>query len=325
MLDNEITFKDKSLEDGSKFVNLSHYGLIRFSGDDAQSFLQNQLTCDLREINRQKAQFGSYCTPQGRVLVSFLLWQQNNDYFMQIPVSLLTSIKKRLSLYVLRAKVQLIDATDTLVRIGLIGADAAKTMQQIIGLDFDSNPCLQVRQNEKVCAISFSRHQMELITSMNDAPLLMDSLSQHAIPADINFWNWLNIQSAIPTILPETQEMFLPQMINLDAIGGISFNKGCYPGQEIVARTHYLGKLKRRMYSARIGTIDTISPGDLLYSRDMDDQSCGNIVNVASSPNGDFDVLAVIQQSSVETCLIHWQSLQGPTLQIKPPPYSLSD
>lgn len=325
MMDNEIAMKNKSLEFDAKLINLSHYGLIRIVGEDAQTFLQNQLTCDLREINQQKAQHGSYCTPQGRVLVSFLLWQQDNDYFMQIPASLLASIKKRLSLYVLRAKVQLIDATDTSVRIGLTGSDAARAIQQITGLNFESNHHLQVRQNEKLCAISLSGYHIELITSTDDAPRLIDNLRQHAKPADINFWNWLNIQSAFPMILPETQEMFLPQMINLDAMGGISFKKGCYPGQEIVARTHYLGKLKRRMYLARIATIDTIKPGDLLYSHDMNDQSCGNIVNIASSPNGDFDVLAVIQQSSVETCPIHWQSPQGPTLQIKPLPYSLTD
>ena len=109
----------------------------------------------------------------------------------------------------------------------------------------------------------------------------------------------------------------------MDAIGGISFKKGCYPGQEIVARTQYLGKLKRRMFLAHIPAVEAVKAGDELYSTDMDDQSSGNIVNAALSPNGGFDILAVIQQSSVDSCQIHWQSLQGPVLQIKSLPYSL--
>jgi len=124
-------------------------------------------------------------------------------------------------------------------------------------------------------------------------------------------------------ILSETQDEFLPQMINLDSIGGISFKKGCYPGQEIVARTQYLGKLKRRMFLAHISTTEAIRAGDALYSSDMDDQSSGNILNVAVSPNGGFDVLAVIQQSSVDSNEIHWRSLSGPVLEIKALPYSV--
>ena len=112
-------------------------------------------------------------------------------------------------------------------------------------------------------------------------------------------------------------------MINLDAIGGISFKKGCYPGQEIVARTQYLGKLKRRMFLAHIATTEAVKVGDELYSIDMENQSSGNIVNAAMSPNGGFDILAVIQQSSVDSYQIHWQSLQGPVLEIKLLPYSL--
>ena len=196
-------------------------------------------------------------------------------------------------------------------------------IEKITGLPYNSDKPLQIKHNKKISIIYFSQQYIELITSTEDAPPLWEYLNQHGKLANINLWDWLNIQSAIPVILPETQEMFLPQMINLDAIGGISFKKGCYPGQEIVARTQYLGKLKRRMYLAHVATADTIKPGDPLYSCDMNHQSSGNIVNIAPSPYGDFDVLAVIQQSSVETCEIHWQSLQGPSLQIKPLPYPL--
>ncbi|PXW88195.1 hypothetical protein C8R34_1084 [Nitrosomonas sp. Nm84] len=305
-------------------ADLSHYGLIRFSGNDAQTFLQNQLSCDVREVNLQQAQYGSYCTPKGRVLANFLLWQQGDDYLMQLPASLIASMQKRLALYVLRAKVQLTDASNDLVRIGIAGPNAALLIKEITRSSHGSNQSLQVTHHEKISILYLSQQRMELITPIENAPMLWEHLNQNATPVGADCWDWLTIQAAIPTILPETQEAFLPQMINLDAIGGISFKKGCYPGQEIVARTQYLGKLKRRMFLAHIATTETISTGDALFSMDMDDQSSGNIVNAALSPHGGFDVLAVIQQSSVDTCDIHWQSLQGPVLKIKPLPYLLS-
>lgn len=323
-----IHFGDNATElEGTKTgtiaSDLSHYGLIRFSGNDAPSYLQSQFSCDIREINLKKAQYGSYCNPKGRVLASFLLWQQDDNFFMQLPVSLCTSIQKRLSLYVLRANVQLNNVSDTLVRIGIAGQNAASLTEEITGSSCNLIQPTQVIHNKNITIISLAQNRLELITSIENAIPLWEHFSQNAKPVGANCWNWLDIQSGIPVILPETQEQFLPQMINLDAIGGISFKKGCYPGQEIVARTQYLGKLKRRMFLAHIATAEVARAGDELYSIDMDDQSSGNIINAALSPNGGFDILAVIQQSSVDSSEIHWQSLQGPVLQIKSLPYSL--
>lgn len=320
----DIAAELKDTQTGTIMADLSHYGLIRFSGDDAQTFLQSQLSCDIREINLQKAQYGGYCTPKGRVLASFLLWQQDNYLLMQLPASLSASVQKRLALYVLRSKVQLIDARDDLIRIGIAGPNAATLIEEITGSSRSSDQSLlRIIHNGKVTILCLAQNRMELITPIENAPALWERLNQQATPVGASCWDWLNIQSGIPVILPEIQEEFLPQMINLDALGGISFKKGCYPGQEIVARTQYLGKLKRRMFLAHIATTETVKTGDALYSADMNGQSSGNIVNAASSPDGGFDVLAVIQQSSVDTCAIHWQSLQGSVLRIKSLPYTL--
>lgn len=305
-------------------ADLSHYGLIQFSGSDAQSFLQSQLSCDVKEINPQKAQYGSYCTPKGRILASFLLWQKGEDYLMQLPASLGASIQKRLSLYVLRAKVQVTDAGDTIVRIGIRGQNAAELIGEITGLKLNSNQPMSVVHGENISILCLSQHRMELIIPIEDASIIWKHLARYARPVGAACWDWLDIQSGIPVILPETQEAFLPQMVNLDAIGGVSFKKGCYPGQEIVARTQYLGKLKRRMFLAHISTDEAVKAGDELYSIDMNDQSSGRIVNAVPSPNGGFDVLTVIQQSSVDAHQIHWQSLNGPVLEIKRLPYSLN-
>ncbi len=317
----DITSELQDTQTTTIITDLSHFDLIRFSGNDAKSFLQNQLSCDIREINLHAAQYGCYCTPKGRILANLLLCQQDADLLMQLPTDLSPSIQKRLSMYILRAKVQLTKASDDLVQIGIAGSNAITLIQDITGCTFDLNQSLQVIQHEHTCYIYLSRQRVELITPIKSAILLWKHLSQHAKPVGASCWNWLNIQSAIPIILPETQEMFLPQMVNLDVIGGISFKKGCYPGQEIVARTQYLGKLKRRMHLAHIATTETIKAGDALFSHDMDDQSTGNIVNVAPSPQGGFDVLAVIQQSSIGTCEIRWKSPQGPVLDIQSLPY----
>jgi folate-binding protein YgfZ len=136
-------------------------------------------------------------------------------------------------------------------------------------------------------------------------------------------WDWLNIRSGIPVILPQTQEKFVAQMANFDVIGGVSFKKGCYPGQEIVARMQYLGHLKRRMYLAHLDTDEIPQPGDELFSADMEDQASGMIANASPAPGGGCDVLAVVQITSRDTQTVHWKSPHGEALHFLPLPYPL--
>ncbi len=311
-----------TIQNGNYLTDLSHFGLIRFSENDAQSFLQSQLTCNVREITAQHMQYGGYCNSSGRILASFLLWRNEQDYLMQLPANLCSSIQKRLSLYVLRANVKLSDDSGSFVQIGISGPDAIDLVAKISapGLYFER---LQVLNQDDITILCLSMQRFVLIVPIEQAPILWDQLSQFAQPIGVDYWDWLDIQSGIPVIQPETQEKFIPQMVNLDVIGAVSFKKGCYPGQEIVARTQYLGKIKKRMYLAHIDTRLKVTAGDALFSADMDDQSCGNIVNAAVTPHGGHDVLAVVQCNSAETSPIHWQSLQGPELIFKPLPYLL--
>lgn len=299
----------KHTQSGTIVVDLSQFGVIRFSGEDAQTFLQGQLTCDVNQINDQLAQFGSYCTPKGRMLVSFHLWKDHDDYLMQLPLELCASTQKRLSMFVMRAKVKLTNDSDSLIRIGLAGCGSAvlvETLRRDLSL-FD--------------VISHTQDCFELITTPGNAPTLWVHLVESAKPVGAVCWDWLSIRSGVAVILPATQEQFVPQMANLDIIGGVSFKKGCYPGQEIVARTQHLGKIKRRMYLANIPTMDAVVAGDELFSKDMAEQSCGKIVNAAPSPNGGVDVLAVIQVTSAEGGPIHWKSQDGSILAVIPLPY----
>ncbi|WP_244072065.1 folate-binding protein YgfZ [Nitrosomonas sp. PY1] len=306
-------------------IDLSqYYGLIQFSGEDAGTFLQNQLTCDVREVSEHQASYGGYCTPKGRVLVNFLLFRYKHRYILQLPKNLCESLQKRLSLYKLRAKVIIENVSQEYTCIGLAGSHLSQTLGRLFtSLPTLNQPLRFVDLNDHAF-LCLASNRIQLISPSTNAIATWEHLHQQIQIADIAYWNHLTIQAGIPVVLMETQEKFLPQMINLDAIGALSFKKGCYPGQEIVARTQYLGKLKRRMYLCHITTSDIVNPSDSLYCADSADQSCGSIVNATTSQSHDgYDVLAVIQQSSVEAGEIHWGSLLGPVIQIKTLPYLL--
>ncbi|SEK60772.1 YgfZ/GcvT domain-containing protein [Nitrosovibrio tenuis] len=313
-----------SIGSASVLVDLSHLGLISFSGEDAQSFLQGQLSCDVRLATPSAAVYGSYCNPKGRMLASFLLWGDNGGgYVMQLPAALQPAIQKRLFLYVLRAKVRLADSSDPLVRIGVAGSDADALIAKV--LDKVPDRDLGMFHGEKGSVLRLAEDRFELLVKAEQGPEVWEGLSKNAVPVGAPCWDWLQIKAGIPVITPATQEQFIPQMANLDAIGGISFQKGCYPGQEIVARSQYLGKIKRRMYLANVQPMVPETPveaGDELFSVDMGEQSSGMVVNATASPNGGFDMLAVIQTSSIEAGNIHWKALDGPALEIMPLPYS---
>ena len=309
----------KSTCSNTVLADLSHFGLIHFSGEDASVFLQGQLSCDVRKIDHCTAQYGSCCTPKGRMLASFLIWQNSSGYLMQIPIPLLITLEKRLSMYVLRSKVRLNNDSDTFVRIGVAGNHASEVIEKIFGVTPD--PFLGVTNSAHGSILCLAQNRFEIVTTPEHAPKLWEHLRKHAMPVGRFCWDWLEIKAGIPVITPATQEQFVPQMTNLEAIGGISFQKGCYPGQEIVSRTQFLGKIKRRMYLANICTKEPIAAGDELYSNKK--QACGMVVNAAPSPEGGYDVLAVIQTDSVKNENIYWKALKGPILKIMPLPYLL--
>jgi folate-binding protein YgfZ len=164
----------------------------------------------------------------------------------------------------------------------------------------------------------------QIITSPQHATLVWNQFGRALRPVGSGCWDWMNIMDGVPVILPPTQEQFVAQMVNFDLLDGISFSKGCYPGQEIVARTRYLGKLKRRMYLAHVDCADAPVPGNELYSADMGGQSSGMIVNSAASPDGGYDVLAVVQIASAEAHPICIGSIEGAELSLLTLPYALT-
>ncbi len=298
--------------------DLSQFGTLRVSGEEAQSFLQNLLSNDIRLVDASNAQLSSFNTAKGRMLAVLLIWREGEDYLLQLPTTLTEALRKKLSMYVLRAKVKITDVSNERVTLGISGPSAAERL----GSYYQDLPAVDMAcvSHEGVNLIRINATRYLLSAPAVQAVKLWSDLGVY--PVGSVCWDWLNIRSGIPVVVPKTQEEFVPQMANLDALGGINFKKGCYPGQEIVARMHYLGKLKRRMYLAHIECTEAPQVGEALFSADMEGQPSGMIANVAPSPNGGYDLLAVLQTASVDTHPIHTQA--GVALEILPLPYTLS-
>ena len=301
--------------------DLSHYGVIAAGGSDAAAFLQAQLTNDVRELTPNRAQLSGYCSPKGRLLAICLLSRHDDEFFLELPGELLAAVRKRLNMYVLRSKVTLQDASERWVRIGLGGTGAASALEAILGAVPQS--AFEMARHAEGSVIRLPGDRFEILVRPSSAADLWDRLAAHATPAGALGWEWLGIRAGIPTITHATQDQFVPQMVNFELIGGVNFQKGCYPGQEIVARTHYLGRIKRRMFLANIAAPLAPQPGDELYSPDLAGQASGMIVNAAPAPDSGFDALAVISVESARTQPIHFKSLDGPALTLLPLPYAV--
>lgn len=306
---------------GTVLCDLSHLGLIGASGADTDTFLQGQLSSDVRQLTATRAQPSSYNTPKGRVLATPLLFRNADGTFLQLAGELAASIRKRLSMFVLRAKVELVDATDRWVRIGVAGVDAASLVASNLGVQPATT--LDVAHGDAATVIRLPGDRFEIVVAPALAGALWNRLRQGAVPVGATVWDWLEIRAGIATITPASQDEFVPQMLNLDLTGGVSFQKGCYPGQEIVARTQYLGKLKRRLYLAHVAAASAPTPTAPLFSADLEGQPSGTVVNAAPAPDGGFDLLAVIQISSAASQPVHVGSLEGPVLELLPLPYAL--
>lgn len=310
---------------GPVLADLSHFALIEASGPQAREFLNNQSTNDVSQLSDGRAMYAGYCSPKGRLLANFLLWQQKPDgpFILQLDAGLRESVHKRLSMYVLRAKVRLAQASEQLTCLGLRGAGAQDLLCSAVGQPAATT--MGIARFGEVLVVTLDIDRYEIVLPAAQARALWDALAARARPVGPPVWRWFDIRAGIPWISPRTQDQFVPQMANFDRIGALAYGKGCYPGQEIVARTHYLGRLKRRMY---VGHVDGGAgpsgpmPGDELFSVDFGEQSCGMVVNAAPAPDGGWDVLAVVQLESRDQ-VIHVGSIDGRLLSLFNPPYTL--
>jgi len=285
---------------GSIFADLSHYGLIAVHGDDAKVFLQGQLTNDVSKVDATHSQLSGLCTPKGRLLATFRVFRHGDSYYLCLPATMVEDVIKRLRLFVLRSNVSLEEASDTFVHIGISGDDAEAVLCSGAGQLPDAADATVVQDHQVVVRVPGIHPSYEVFTTCDQAMGLWDQLNVHGAPVGADAWQLLDILAGVPIVYPQTREAFVPQMVNLQLVDGVSFKKGCYTGQEIVARMQYLGKLKRRMYLARVSSETRPLPGEALFTADGAQQSCGQLVSVAQHPDGDYALLAVVQIASAE-------------------------
>ncbi len=271
---------------GAVVSPLTHFDLLRVHGRDATTFLQGQLTCDLDQVTSDQAQFGGYCTPKGRLLANFILFSTPQGYLMYLPADVSHSVAERLRKFVMRSEVK-IEGESSLVALGLAGPGALLLLQQ--ELVAPPQKRLAVSRRGGAALIRLPGDAFLVVAATSGVAMLWEGLTKGALAAGSECWNWLQIEAGVPWITALTQDQFLPQMIGLDAIGGVSFDKGCYTGQEIVARTHYRGEVKRRL---RLGhTRQKVRAGDALSSAG---QQRGTVLNAAAIPGDGWALLAVV-------------------------------
>ncbi len=314
----------EAARNGNIFSDLAQYRLVRFSGEDAQQFLSNLLSSDVRKLQIGECQYSTFSTPKGRMLASMLLVRTATDYLLLMPADIAGPIQRKLSMYILRSKVKASPQSTDEILLGIAGTGATQALADQFGVQTDSN--MQAKIVDETILISLDQQCWIVLTSPENATAMYGKLKSHSfVAAGSNAWNWRWIQRGFAWIYNETQEQFVAQMANMECLGAVSFSKGCYPGQEIVARTQYLGKLKRRMSLVHIDTdLNNAKRGTSLYSRELPGQAIGMIADVASAPDGGVDALAVVQSS----CWAHGVALgseAGPQLHAKPLPYAIVD
>ncbi|MDH5693453.1 MAG: folate-binding protein [Gammaproteobacteria bacterium] len=305
---NLVTFSDEinsnELLDTSACVTpCLDYGLIRVSGADAQSFLQGQTSNDVKELSPSRSQLSSYNHPKGRILALFVLHKIGESYVIRMPREILASTLKRLQMFVMRSAVKLEDVSEDYVIIGLAGRGCSKNVSaagfKVPENQFDTF----ATESGLVTRLSNREELFELLVEIDHSQAAWNSLCAQAKAVASHTWRLAKIRCGIPEVFQDTVEAFIPQMVNLDWLTGISFTKGCYPGQEIVARMHYLGNLKKRMYLVSFKTSEAmpVSNEKIFEIDSSNTQSVGNLVYCAPASKDEYLGLAVINIKSAES------------------------
>lgn len=295
---------------------LSHLAIVEVAGGDAGDFLHQQLTSDVKHLHDNAAQHSAWCSAKGRMLASFLLFRSGADYRLQMSADLLPAIAERLRMFVLRSRVTVIDHSGQCALIGLCGPQSTSILQDC-ALPTPAAAMTLARFAAGV-VLRLADTRFEIIVDGDGARTLWPTLARYARPVGAPVWQWLEVRAGVPLISERTREEFVPQMAHFERFGGVSFHKGCYPGQEVIARTQYLGKVKRHLY--RIRSAAPIAAGDALYSPAHPEQPCGMVANAAPAPSGGYEALAVVQESYVAAGILEWAKPGGARVDVESSP-----
>ena len=298
----------------SGVAELAHLGVIRAKGEDAAKFLQGQLTQDVAGMGPDQAHLAAFCNAKGRMQASFVVFKRVPDEILMVcSRDLLAQTLKRLSMFVMRAKVKLDDATADFTLLGLTGS----AIESIAGGALNPGATTTIDGVKLVFLHLGARQARALWCAPAGTPWPQGTRLAPPI------WAWLEVQSGIAMITMPIFEAFVPQMLNYESTGGVNFKKGCYPGQEVVARSQFRGTLKRRAYL--VHATSAMEPGQSLFVPDYAEQPVATVVQAAPAPGGGFDAIISGQTSAIDAGVLHLGDSNGPQLAVLPLPYALLD
>lgn len=304
---------------------LPELGVIEVSGPDALPFLSAQLTNDLRVLPEAGSQIGAWCTAQGRVLMVARICKRDAAFLLILPLETLTATLGRLQRYVLRAQVELRDGAGRIAFLGLSGPNAPSRAATRIGAAPERVDAVVHGGPLTALRLPGSVPRCLILGPPDEIAKLREVLWAGSTEVGAETWTLFDILAGIPTVVPATAEHFVPQMINLDALGGLSFSKGCYPGQEVIARLKYRGTLKRRMYLARATAPAVPEPGERLYRGGSESASAvGEVVAAAAYPGGGLALLAVVEIEAARGGAVHLEGAERPVLRFEALPYAVA-
>lgn len=322
----------EQLESGF-IATLPGAGIVRVSGEDAAAFIHGQLSHDIMNLKDDQARFAGYCTPEGRLLASVLAWKSGGDVWLLLPRDVLPGLLRRLQVYILRARVTMADAGDEFAVTGLGGKKAEKAAARWL----KEVPSDVYGKADSACGTlirirdAFGAARFLWIAPAETARAIQPSLAAVLAPAGEEDWELGDIMAGMPQVYAATRNRFIPQMMNMELVGGLSFTKGCYPGQEIVARTRYRGTLKRRMILAHAdvpggGARESgIVPGLDIFNAAVPGEPCGMVVRAARRDEKRIACLAVIPLEMSGSPSLHLGAPNGPRLHPDALPYVMPD
>lgn len=279
-------------------ATLTNKQLLLVKGPDAGKFLQGQVTCDVKELNEPVTRLGAQCNPKGRILLSFRALQMNNETIaLRLPASMMESAQKTLGKYIVFSKAKLQDGGNDFVLFGLFGDSAAAVASTF----FQQLPTTYEGWIEKdgsyLIQLAANRFECWVATATVDS--FLDAIEKKTQKVIADEWQLLDIAAGIGEVYPESYELFTPQELNYQLVNGINFRKGCYTGQEIVARLHYRGKLKRHMYRFEYKN-DQIPPPGTTIINSLSGQNAGTVVMAALNQQGKIELLASLLDEQID-------------------------
>ena len=294
---------------------LETLGVIRAEGPDAAAFLHGQLTQDFVLMDAHEARLAALCTPKGRMIASFIGLRAAPELILLVcSRDLLAATLKRLSMYVLRAKVKLSDASPEVAVRGLAGAALPAN-----DVDAGALPwrCTALGEAHAVALYPADGVPRALWIGPAAAP------APQGEPLDAAAWVWSEVRSGVVTISTPVADAFVPQMLNYESVGGVNFKKGCYPGQEVVARSQFRGTLKRRAYLVQADA--PLAAGQKVFAAGDAEQPVGIVAQAAAAPGGGWAAMVSMQIAALESGSLHAGAADGPALTVEPLPYPLRD